>query len=677
MPQQNRRLAAILFTDIVGYTAIMQRDEQTAVAVNKRYAAVLKQTVLSHEGEILNDFGDGSLCTFTSATEAVNCAIEMQQQLQKEPKVPLRIGLHIGEIFFEDGKVFGDGVNIASRIQSLGIANSILFSQEINSKLSNKSEFKSISIGKFHFKNVIAPMEVFALANEGLALPGKRKTEGKLKEKKKFRKKILLAAAFLLLAVVSFLIYRQLSGSPGFTGKEKSIAVLPFDNISAEKENEYISDGFTIDIINKLSKLSGLKTVPGWARIKIFKATTKALKDIAVELGVAAILTGTIQIQADKLRITVTLYDVNTGKTIWSTDDNRKWGDVLTIQNEVAEKIATSLSAHLTPEEKKGIKKQYTENTEAYGYYIKGRYFWDNRTTISFDSAEVNYKKAIELDPNYGLAYAGLADLFIFSQSGLTQLEAIPVAREYANKALLLDSTLGEAMATLGFIQSAFDYDWKKAKLTLEKAIRLNPAYTYAHIFYGNLLQYTGEDTEKGIEEIKKARELDPLSVSVNWILGRNYYFAGKLDSAESQLRKTISINAKYNLTRAYLAYVLLAKERYAEAIEMIRQVAPNGVAKNFEYQGTLLSYAYAVSGNPARARAELNKALKENSFTEHYLIAKAATGLKDYNLALTELEKAVAEKEIYVYFLNVDPVFNPLKNETGFKELLRKAGFE
>ena len=189
---------------------MMQKDEQTALSVNKRYVAVLKQSVLSHNGEILNDFGDGSLCSFSSATQAVRCAIEMQQQFQTEPKVPLRIGLHVGEIFFEDGKVFGDGVNIASRIQSLGIANSILFSSEINSKIKNQQEFKSVSVGRFHFKNVDEPMEVFALANEGLAVPRKEELTGKLKEieKKSLRKKLIIASAGLIILVAVFLSIR-------------------------------------------------------------------------------------------------------------------------------------------------------------------------------------------------------------------------------------------------------------------------------------------------------------------------------------------------------------------------------------------------------------------------------------------------------------------------------------
>ena len=177
MQSQRRQLAAILFTDIVGYTAMMQQDEQNAVSITKRYTSVLKQLVPSHGGEILNDYGDGCLCSFSSATEAVRCAIQIQKQLRDEPKVPLRIGLHIGEVLLEDGKIFGDGVNVASRIQSLAQGNSILFSKEIFDKIRNQPDFKSVSLGSFEFKNVDEPMEVFALANEGLIIPRKTRTK--------------------------------------------------------------------------------------------------------------------------------------------------------------------------------------------------------------------------------------------------------------------------------------------------------------------------------------------------------------------------------------------------------------------------------------------------------------------------------------------------------------------
>src|SRR6476469_2358884 len=199
-----RQLAAILFTDIVGYTALMQENEQKAVALIKHYNSTLEKNVAIHEGKVLNYYGDGSLCIFSSALESLNCAIDLQRELQTEPVVPLRIGLHIGEIFFEDGKALGDGVNIASRIQSLGQANTILFSKEIFDKIRNHPEFKAISLGLFDFKNVEQPIEVFALANEGLNVPKKEELSGKLKtvskNKTAERKKWMIAGfAFLLL----------------------------------------------------------------------------------------------------------------------------------------------------------------------------------------------------------------------------------------------------------------------------------------------------------------------------------------------------------------------------------------------------------------------------------------------------------------------------------------------
>jgi len=182
---KQRRLAAILFTDIVGYTALMQQDEKHAIMINKRHSDVLKQMVADHSGAVLNDYGDGNLCIFSSSTEAVECAMEVQQHLRNAPSVPLRIGLHIGEIFFEEGKVFGDGVNVASRIQSLAKANSILFSEEIQDKIRNNPKFKMVSLGTFEFKNVEKPHLVFALSNEGFSVPKPREMEGKLKKKKK------------------------------------------------------------------------------------------------------------------------------------------------------------------------------------------------------------------------------------------------------------------------------------------------------------------------------------------------------------------------------------------------------------------------------------------------------------------------------------------------------------
>jgi len=671
--QQHRHLAAILFTDIVGYTAMMQEDEQNAVMITKRYVAVLKQFVPSHGGEILNDYGDGSLCTFSSATQAIRCAMEMQQQLQMEPKVPLRIGLHIGEIFFEDGKVFGDGVNVASRVQSLGIANSILFSSEINSKIRNQQEFKCVSVGRFHFKNVDEPMEVFALTNEGLVVPKKEELTGKLKEieKKSLRRKLIIVAAAVIILAASYFIYQNFFRTTNLSVAEKSIAVLPFENMAVSDSEEYISDGITQGIINNLSKVSSLQKVIGWFSVKSFKKTNKSVKQIAEELGVAVILTGTIQRNADKIRIIAELIDVNTNKRLWGNDYNYAWKDILSFQNEVAQQIVTALRANLSPEEKKGLSKHYTENVEAYKFYRKGRWFSDKRTIESFDSAEANYQRAIQLDPDYALAYSGIADCYSLPFKGLPQLEGIPIAKTYAMKALSIDSTLSEALTTIGFIQSAFDYDWAISKRTLEKAIELNPNYPTAHVYYGNLLQYTGENTEEGINEIRKALNLDPLSASLNWILGRNYYYAHKYDAAYEQLKKTLTLFPEYYYTIETFVYVLLQRKNYSEAIEWCKKGPAN------DWMGLTFSYAYAVSGDTIQAKKQLEKTLKEFPHPELYALAKVYTSLKEYDQALTLLDKAYVVRGLSMYFINVDPAFDPIRNEPRFKSLMKKMNLD
>jgi adenylate cyclase len=419
MQNQRRQLAAILFTDIVGYTALMQENEQKAVALIKHYNAALNRIVDLHNGKVLNYYGDGSLCTFPSVTEALNCAIGLQKELQSEPNVPLRIGLHVGEVFFEDKKALGDGVNVASRIQSLGQANTILFSKEIFDKIRNQPEFKSVSLGLFDFKNVDQPVEVFALANEGLSIPKRETMEGKLKPglsktNKAVRKKIIIAAAIGLLLVTAFFIYSMLFKKTGFTGKEKSIAVLPFNNMSSDKENEYFSDGMTEEITTQLSKIADLKVIARTSAM-VYKGSKKSIRQIAEELGVASVLEGSVQKIGNDIRITAQLIDAHTQEHIWAEKYDREFKEVFAIQSEVAKEIAYQLNAKLTKEEKKRIEKAPTDNPKAYEYYLQGyqlhEKFFETLKPEYFENSEAFFKKALDLDSNYALALAALADL--------------------------------------------------------------------------------------------------------------------------------------------------------------------------------------------------------------------------------------------------------------------------
>ena len=675
---QQHRLAAILFTDIVGSTAVMQKDEETAVSMNRRYLSVLKQSVATHSGEILNYYGDGSLCSFGSAIQAVRCAIDIQKQLQEEPMVPLRIGLHIGEIFFEDGKVFGDGVNVASRIQSLGIANSVLFSSEINNKLKNQPGFKTVSVGQFQFKNVDEPIEVFALANDGFVIPGKKQMEGKLQEKKGTSKKWVLALVLLLLLTTVYFFYRYRNHAEGFSEGEKTIAVLPFENVGVKDGEVYISDGITQDIIKNLSKISSLQKVIGWFSVRGFKNTTKTLKEIADELGVSAILSGTMERHADKIHIIAELIEVNSNKRIWGDDFEYDTRDMLSIQSKVAGEIVKALKANVTQEEKNNISRHNTENVEAYKYYLKGRNFWIARGRANFDSAEANFKRAVQLDPNYALAYAGLADCYTMNFQGMSQLESIPIARGYANQALLLDSNLSEGLTSLGFIEHVFDYEWDKAKKTLERAIELDPNNSTAHMYYGNLLFFTGH-TEDGLKENEKATALEPLSFAANWVLGRNYYFAGLNDKAIETLDKWKKAPLQEGVVAWSLGLVYVQKTMMQEATWEFEKVSETDHNVNpIDYYLIMQSYGFALTGERERARQLLDSTLKITSFlVSPYRIAQTYTALGDFDKALEHLDKAYEIRDLHLFWIKEDPAFAAIRNKSRFIDLLKKMNLD
>ena len=676
MEQQNRQLAAILFTDIVGYTAMMQKDEQNALAVTRHYIATLKQSAETFHGRILNDYGDGSLCSFPSATEAVKAAVQIQQQLQEEPKVPLRIGIHVGELFFEENKVMGDSVNVASRIQSLACANSILFSKEVFDKLKNQPDCRSVSLGRFEFKNVDEPLEIFALANEGLVVPKREQLSGKLKEIRKIslRKKWMTATFAVALLVAGVFVYKRITNKGGFNG-EKSIAVLPFDDKGMDSTEEYIVDGISQDIINSLSRISSLKKVIGWISVKSFKKTSKPIKTIANELGVAAILSGTIKKEGGKIHIVAELVEASTNRQLWSDDFEYDSNDFFHLVSKSAEQIVNALHAKLTKEENIELSKQSNVNPEAYKLYKKGLYFFNKGTQQAFDSAEACYKRALDLDPDYALAYSGLADCYIYSRKISSQLEGIPVAKMYALKALSLDTNLSEALTTLGFTQGVFDYDWVKSKVTLEAAIRSNPNYPVAHLYYGNLLQYTGENTTKGIMEIKRALELNPLDPRFNWVLGRNYYLSRQDNLALQQLKKTLLLDPDFVAAKYTLALLYIRMKLFPEALKLIQQL-PKIPTTNLPSQGQYLAYALAISGDISNAKKELARSLKDEP-RGHLGLAYTFVALNDHSEALKHLEKAYEERELALYWVKIDPILDPIRNEPRFKALLKKMNLQ
>src|SRR6187549_667000 len=517
-----RQLAAILFTDIAGYTAMMQRHEQSAIKMVKHHRAVLEKTVKEFEGNVIEFYGDGSLCIFNSITKAMHCANSIQQQMQAEPPVPLRLGLHIGEVIYEDGKIMGDGVNIASRIQSLGLPGSILFSKEIFDKIRNHPEFKTVYLGRYRMKNVDEPMEVYALANDGLTIPAKEKIEGRVvdltakKNIKVLRRWILVSAAAIVITLIVLLLPGMLKNNSVFSGSDKSIAVLPFDNISNDTLQQYFSDGITEDIITQLSKIADLKVISRTSVME-YKHNKKNVKKIAEELGVATILEGSVRKEGDKVRITAQLINAKTDKHIWAETFDRNASEVFAIQSEVAQQIMNALNVKLTTEEGKRIIEKATDNVEAYDEYLRAKQLpWSRRIEALLN--------VIKKDSAFSLAWAELASTYskipwrnlsdkpYYVRKSLdAALTAVEYGPERAETHMILGdvlkiSTLSPALAI--------------KELTKSTALNPNNAEAYVYLAFAQMEMGSFAEAKKNLQ---KAKLLDPLSSMMNtgWL---NYY---------------------------------------------------------------------------------------------------------------------------------------------------------
>ncbi len=384
------------------------------------------------------------------------------------------------------------------------------------------------------------------------------------------------------------------------------------------------------------------------------------------------------------MKISVQLIDLKADRDLWSEDyDYRELKDIFAVQADVSTRIVQILKAKLSQQEKNSLLKTYTHDPQAYKLYLKGRFFWSKRTYESFDSAEVYYKRAIGMDPEYALAYSGLADCYTLGLRGLTPIEEIPIAKDYVMKALSLDSTLSEAWTTLGFIQSHIEYDWAGGKPILEKAIRLSPNNPIAHLYYGNVLIFFIGDKVMGLIEVRKALELDPLSPSINWAVGNRYYNVEQLDLAIKQFQKLLILDPDYSGAKAYLGLSLLQKKLYPEAVAAFK-----ALPVEMTDRAILLSLADAMAGDKARAMTELDDAVRLdhalkgknrmvfNSQFEVFL-AKAYVSIGDYEKAFVQLEHASEIRSLSMLGVPFDPIFDPIRNEPRFKAILNEMNLD
>ncbi|HET9431240.1 MAG TPA: tetratricopeptide repeat protein [Chitinophagaceae bacterium] len=674
MPE-SRQLAAIIFADIAGYTAMMQQNEHAALEKINRFRQVLENETARYNGKIIQFYGDGCLLLFNSVVDAINYANHLQEEFRVKPEIPVRIGVHLGDVVIKEGNVFGDGVNVASRIQSLGQPNSVLFSGEVQDKIKNNPVFHSVSLGKFHFKNVSNPIEVYALSNFGLIVPQRKNMEGKLKKGNPLKRNLIGTLLLILILIAAVFIFKPFLNSKGFTGNEKSIVVLPFVNMSSDRENEYFSDGMTEEITTQLSRIGDLKVIARTSAM-LYKGSKKSVKEIAGDLHVAAILEGSVQKTGNAIKITVQLIDANTEHHIWAEKYEKDLKDVFSIQNEVARHIALALEAKLFQAAGKQAVKKETENLQAYNLYLKGRYYLNKGKEGDLGKALEYFDQAIEKDSAYAKAHAGRADVYLMlgEFDYIAGIEAWPKAEAAVKKALQLDETLADAHTSLGHL-SIHLYNWPVAKKELTRAIELSPTQAEAHHFMSQYLAVMGRMNES-ISEILKAQELDPLSLLVSNNVGQQLFRARRMDEAMAHLKKTLELQPDYPQAHRTLARVYMAKGMYLEGIDEFERSLL--VAKSNPTVLGYLGHAYGRVGERKKALEILDE-LKIISKTKDVSgeMALVHIGLDNKEIAFELIEKAISELSVVLLQIKVDPEYDSIRNHPKYIMLLKKMGLE
>ena len=484
---------------------------------------------------------------------------------------------------------------------------------------------------------------------------------------------LAIGVAFILLVVA---ISRMLSAE-----HLDSLAILPFSYVSsdpkfmANPDREYLSDGLTESIINNLSQLANLRVI---ARSSVFRYKGKDLDAQAIgrQLNVRAVLNGEIKQEGDELRITVELMDVEGNRSIWGATYQRKTGDIQTVQREIARDVSEKLRLKLTGADQTQLAKTYTQSGEAYEAYLKGRYHWNKRTDEGFKLATGFFQEAIVKDPNYALAYAGLADCYTLrSDYGfLAPKEGYALAKGAATLALKYDDSLAEAHTSLASIKAVTDWDWQGAENEYRRAIELNPKYSTAHHWYAAQLLLQGR-LDQALQEIKKAQQLDPLSLGINKDFAVILLYAGDYDTALEQCRMTLEIDPHFGAMSTYIAQIYELQQKYPEAVaELQKAHAADPKDSEITYA---LGQAYALAGKKDEALKisnELNQPTKQNVFLPKeaaYLLA--LLGEKEQAIAI--LQKAAEDHYLPVAEVKTDPRFAELRKDARLVELLQKIG--
>jgi adenylate cyclase len=637
-----------MFTDMVDYTTMSEKDEALALNLLEEHKQLLRPVFARHGGREVKTIGDGFLVEFSSALEAVKCALEIQQAMGKrnqrvpsERRILLRVGVHLGDVEHLDGDVYGDAVNIASRIQSLADPGGIRITQQVFDHIRNNEEFRAVALGQNQLKNVQMPVQVYQV------LP--RMGDNKLTK-------------------IEALEARR-------------VAALPLTILSSDQQDEYFADGLTEEIINTLSSIPGLNVIARTSVMK-YKQANKSVGEIGRELKVGTILEGSVRKAGGRVRITIQLIDVGSEAPIWAQKYDRDLEDVFKIQTDIAERVAEALKVQLLRENRKLIEEKAPEDIGAYVLYLRGRYYWNKRTKEDLEKAVSYFGEAIQKDPNYALAHTGMADCYTLMGRHLylPAKEAFEKARGYANRALELNDNLAEAHTSLAAVLMNYDWDWNQAEEQFKHAIQLNPNYATAHYWLSVLLQTTGR-LQESVAAAQKAQVLDPLSPIIGMGVVQAYLFLEQYDKAIDECHKYLEMNPSFVVAHDFLLHLQVHKGLFEEAEKEARRLVD--ISERKAEAMAHVAYVYAASGRTEEAKRLFEASMTDSNadprlgYSNPTIFITVFSILGDLDSGFQWAEKALESGKISFPTLRFSPDLKKFRTDPRYSSLLEKAGLK
>jgi adenylate cyclase len=638
--ESRRRLAAIMFTDMVGFSALAQTDEASALSVLNRHNRLLRPVFAQFHGREVKTVGDAFLVEFGSALDATQCAIEVQRSLHDynaatpaPERIQVRIGIHVGDVVQTDGDVLGDAVNIASRIEPLAEPGGVCLTQQVYDQVANKLSIPMVRMPPVALKNIRVPTQVYRVAMPWTS-PGAEGT------------------------------------TPRFRGGHH-LAVLPMANISPDPGDGYFADGLTEELIAVLSQVRDLSVI---ARTSVtpYKSTQKSIAEVGAELGVDTVLEGSVRKSGNRIRITLQLIDVATQGHIWASSYNRELDDVFAVQADVAERTAEALRLELSKAEQANVSRRPTANAAAYDQYLRGLVATAGVGTKGTAEAVRSFERATTLDPTFAEAYAAWANVYVMAAGDSVPMrDVMPRARELADRALALDAHSSDAHSALGNIAFQFDHDWARARAEFEMAISLNPSNLMAHRFFG-LMLIALEQYDEAREVIRRTIRLDPGGHhrgTLAWI----DLDSGNIAAAFEYLEGVRDSGASTPNDSVFLGFAYLIAGRPADALRQADiPLSPGDDDLRFDH--ALLD---ATIGRPEAARAilaEVERGVWKTYMSGTYL-AMLHSALGERDRALELLEKDFRENELVLWLYYRAYYFDPIRGDPRFRSLLRQYG--